>query len=162
MKICRVLAFISIILQSCIQHTGSFREDTDIETRKVNLDFSKCVTALEEYDRIQVEVPKRYNRDKSVNEGMCEYNFTYKDSSVLYISTNVWFGSRLNMENRYNINHQAYRRENLRDTIEISGIQKNGELWREVIIGDVLFGYLNVPESKKELFDEVLNSIEKY
>lgn len=131
----------------------------DFKTLK--LSFSKCVIGLDSYEKLKIDIPRNFIKKRNKNEGMCEYSFKYNDSSIFYISNNVWFGSHYNFENRHNINHLSYNRKSLRDTIEILGIQKNGLYWKEKIMGDVMIGYINVPKSKQKIFDEIYKSIRK-
>ena len=70
-------------------------------------------------------------------------------------------GSRLNFENRHKIQHTAYVKASLRDTISISGIQDNGNYWKEYIVGDIMVGYVNASFLGKKDFERAILSIKK-
>lgn len=152
------IVLILFFISSC----ANFRLNRNQEDlKKVKLDFSECTIAFNEYSAVSIFIPKKYRKKRLMREGLCEYDFFYKDSSVLYISTDVWIGSQINFSNRASIGHSAYFKESLNDTIVISGIQKNGTYWKESILGNILVGYANVPFNRKEQFDQIVFSLSK-
>ncbi|MBK8705371.1 MAG: hypothetical protein IPN33_18570 [Saprospiraceae bacterium] len=127
----------------------------------MKLNFSKCIISSEAFKYIIVKIPRGYSKNYIENEGICEYRFAYKDGSIVYISSDVWYGSSLNVENRHAMGHESYNKKALLDTIILSGIQTNTKYWSEQIIGDILLGYVNASEDKRTLFEYAFSSIKK-
>ena len=92
-----------------------------------------------------------------------EYRYIYPDSSIIYISD---LEISLNFENiaKNGLSAKKFefkmRQDALKgDTLTISGKDEKGCYWKEIMIGTVEFGYKNVTENKKGIFDNVLKSI---
>ncbi len=90
-----------------------------------------------------------------------EYRIYYGDSSVFYISNDIWKGSRLNSENLYKAGIRGHTKKRLFDTVSYYGLQGNGRYWEEAMLGEVVLGYSNVPISRKEEFDKAVSSVRK-
>lgn len=72
----------------------------DLKTTIKNiLDFRNCELAEKSYNYVEIELPKGFKKKQTNIEGFCEYRFSYKDKSVIYITTNIYKGSRLNYGN---------------------------------------------------------------
>lgn len=108
-----------------------------------------------------MKIPKGYSKKFIENEGFCEYRFTFKDGAIVYISSDVWYGSSLNFENRHFVGHESYNKESVLDTIVLEGVQANSKYWSEQIIGDIMVGYVNASVEKRALFEEAFSSIRK-
>lgn len=102
-----------------------------------------------------------------------ENQYTYSDSTKIYISD---FGcSVLNYNNilllgdsiankRFESLELKYKiakelgKEYKPDTLSLEGKAANGLYWKDMRIGYVSIGYVNVPENKKSEFDKALSS----
>jgi hypothetical protein len=127
----------------------------------VKLNFSKCIIASESFKYLAIKMPRGYSKKFIGNEGICEYRFAFKDGAIAYVSSDVWYGSSLNFENRHSMGHESYNKKALLDTIVLKGIQANNKYWSEQIIGDIMVGYVNASENKRALFEETFSSIKK-
>ena len=100
--------------------------------------------------------------DWNVYHGFCEYQFQYKDSSTLYVSTDIYYGGKPNSVNRASIGINTYaieRSAELVDTFSNSGVQENGKCWMEEILGNYVVGYVNVHPDNKGKINSSLKSI---
>jgi hypothetical protein len=107
-----------------------------------------------------------------------ENQYIYNDSSFIYIS------NFKNTPNYYNIKELGdsifqFRFQNeelvselnqliaksifnpLPDTFELSGQQKSGLYWKDIKLGQISVGYVNVPKEKRAIFDEAIESTRK-
>lgn len=135
-----------------------------IKTKVIKLDFEQCLLDDKEYNQIRIEVMKGFKKKKVVKHGFCEYQLWYKDSSVFYVSTDIYSGSRLNYENLYQIGIDTYAKSrslNPVDTILNSGEQINDHYWLEYVMGDVVIGYVNVNSEKKKIYDQLMKSLKR-
>lgn len=109
-----------------------------------------------------IKIPKSYKAlmFAAGNEWYGE-QYWYPDSSVIYISTGPSM-DELNWSNLKNSGlHDKYlaRFSNYDDTIVFQGVQNDGLYWKAIHMGRIVsIGYANVPQKKKELFDEALKS----
>lgn len=159
MKKQRILSVIIIIilLGSCnTRYPRNPEKGIGVKT----LDFSQCFVE-DKNCNIQINIKEEYELSCNLDPGLCEYRFNYKNSSALYISTDIYCGSSLNSTNRQSIGIDIYRKNNVLDTIRHEGMQKNGKYWLEYILGDYVVGYVNVPIEQKNEFDQMINSIQK-
>jgi hypothetical protein len=132
--------------------------------KKVSLKFENCLVDDKNYQQLSVKLLKGYKLKKVEKEGFCEYRFKYKESAYFYVSTDIYSGSYLNSKNRYNIGINTYaisRSLQPVDTILNSGIQEDGRLWKEYILGDLVVGYINCSVEIKPLFEESINSLKR-
>ncbi|HMP26296.1 MAG TPA: hypothetical protein PKC76_19360 [Saprospiraceae bacterium] len=130
--------------------------------RAVKLNFSKCIVSSEAFKYLIIQMPKGYSKKFIENEGVCEYRFAFKDGAIAYVSSDVWYGSSLNFENRHSIGHESYNKKALLDTIVLKDIQANNKYWSEQIIGNIMVGYVNASEDKRALFEKAFSSIKKF
>lgn len=136
----------------------------DLKTTTANiLDFRDCELAEKNYNYIEVELPKGFKKKQANIEGFCEYRFSYKDKSAIYITTNIYKGSRLNYGNLYKIGIDGYnhRKTYMSDTIKNNGKNSQNLYWLEHILGDIVVGYVDIPENRKEEFDKIILSIKR-
>ncbi len=107
-----------------------------------------------------MSIPKGFTVDKEdYNPEFKEIVYTYEDSAKIYISDNALSGSSLNGDNKLRQGITSIKRENLNDSIYMEGLQDNGKYWKENILNDIVVGYVNVPESRKNEFDVAISSI---
>ncbi len=135
------------------------------KSKIIVLDFTNCLLNEKKYDKIILNIPKRFIKKRVIDyHGFCEYSFKYDDGSIIYVCTDIYNGSYLNYNNRMSLDINTYAK--LRsiepiDTIKNYGMQQNGKYWLEYILGDIVIGYLNVPSEFKELFDNVIPSLKR-
>lgn len=108
---------------------------------------------------IKVPLGGDLNRDVITGDFHTEYRIIYPDSSIIYITNDEGRGSPLNFENLYNIGIQDYHKQHLLDTLNYEGQQDDGRFWKVNVVGEIVVGYLNVIEEKKQQFDESLFSL---
>ncbi|HKK74470.1 MAG TPA: hypothetical protein VJ953_05320 [Saprospiraceae bacterium] len=131
---------------------------------KVRVKIKTARTSLDKPSTFIIQAPKgefKEERVKGPHAQEEEYRIIYPNESTIYLSNRYLVGSHLNLENRIRAGIKSYKRENIFDTLDVSGIQQNEHFWREVILGDIVIGYVNVPEKSKELFDRSLESLNK-
>ncbi len=87
-----------------------------------------------------------------------ELEVIYPDSSFVYITNDAESGSYLNYKNVASVK-AVYTEKLLKDTLLLEGSQNNGKFWKENKFGKIVVGYVNVPLSKKDLYDKSLMSI---
>lgn len=148
--------FLIFIMASCSTNRRQ-------NNRKLFLDFEACELTEKQYKIIEIEVPSNYKLESSVADGFCEYRINYSDKSILYISTDIYRGSRLNYQNLYDKGIDGYsnRKTIMNDTIKNSGKNKDDLYWLEYIYGDVVIGYTNATEIRKVEFDKVLMTLKR-
>lgn len=135
-----------------------------IKTKVVTLDFQQCLLKVKEYSQISLEAVKGFKKKKVIKHGFCEFQLWYKDSSVFYVSTDIYSGSRLNYENLFNIGVDTYAKSrslNPVETILNSGDQANGNYWLEHVMGDVVVGYVNASSEKKKVYDRLIKTLKR-
>jgi hypothetical protein len=127
------------------------------------LDFRDFDEKDKEYEYIQINIPKKFKKEKHINDAFCEYRFTDKDKSVLYVSSDIYRGSKLNYENLYRIGINSYYpiKTNISDTIKNQGKDSKDLYWLEYVLGDVVIGYVNVDEKSKSKYDSIVSSLKK-
>ena len=123
-----------------------------------------------------IDIPRGGEVEKFLGEEV-GYLFTYKDGCIIHIGENK---STPNYANIISLGDSIskYRFQNndlvleinkklgkeimkpLPDTLVLSGIDKDGLYWKDILLTDkrIALGYLNVPKEKKEIFDKSLNS----
>lgn len=110
------------------------------------------------------KVPKGFTLKtyKADGESGIENQYLYSDSSMLYISD---FGSSLNEQNIRNEGYASKKFEYIMqegsstyDTLILSGKNANGLYWKEIVMGNLYIGYLNVNLEKKSAFDNALET----
>ncbi|TDO28701.1 hypothetical protein [Sediminibacterium goheungense] len=108
---------------------------------------------------IQLQLPKYVKKTIVSNDAEVgiEYTFWYRDSTAIYVST-FEEGGTLNYGNIRN-KPMAFSNRFMSDTIDLTGIDSFGKLWREVKKGDLFYGYLKVDSLNKLTFDKALESI---
>ncbi|MEP0985035.1 hypothetical protein [Ekhidna sp.] len=127
--------------------------------RIVKLNFKECGPELP-YNKIELRIPEGFAQERFNDQhGFCEYRFTYLDSSILYVSSNIYYGSSLNYQNRLNAGIKTYsNNRTLSDSISNSGRDYNQKYWMELVGSNYVIGYLNYPDSVSitELFQDIM------
>jgi len=114
-----------------------------------------------------IKIPKGYTVKKMFTEHKraAEYEnvkrFKYPDSSMIFFSDNLRPSA---------FYPDAYRKYGKHihliflsaDTITINGLDEAGKYWEDRKIKHIVYGYRNVPLSKKGQFDKILDNIEQY
>lgn len=151
------LFLIILINFNCSTHNNVFLKNY------VKLDFKDCNNEVNLYDYIQINIKRDFKIKKIVNDAFCEYRLTNKDESILYVSSDIYRGSRLNYKNLYKIGIDGYYPKSTinSDTIRNHGLDSKNQLWAEYVLGDVVIGYVNVPIENKEKYDLILSSLKR-
>ena len=85
-----------------------------------------------------------------------EHRYWFSDSSVIYISS---------LSGSATLNDSLIRRSGhydtffLSDTGSFAGVDDKGNFWEEVKRNKLVYGYSNVPSSKKSTFEKALISV---
>lgn len=147
--------------------TTLFVSCAPLKTNKVQnhrLNFEKSIPENRNYDTICIRLKKGAKKSRLEDNGCYEYQFLYSDSSIFYVSSNIYSGSRLNFQNLLTIGVDTYginRSNNPLDTIKNAGIQSDGNFWLEYILGDVVVGYVNANHQKQQIFNKSIESLER-
>lgn len=131
--------------------------------KKIKLDFTKCLVEDKGYNYLSISIPKGFKKKWEQSHGFCEYQFHYRDA-VFYVSTDIYSGSRINIQNRFEIGIDTYARSRSLepvDTIKEGGIQTDGRYWEEQILGSYVVGYANASATQVESFKRTINSVTK-
>lgn len=125
----------------------------------------KCKTYEnpQEYSIFTAKIPSKFKRVEKFYDNSYEVFFVYNDSSVIFFSNNKWSGSQNNKPNRIDskLQDSIIFKKSLSDSIYLSSQQKNGKLWKENVLNDVIIGYKNVSSEDKGRFDIALKSIKR-
>ena len=124
-----------------------------------------------------LRIPKGYKEwIISSGETEIEHRYCYEDSSFyFYISDYLYNPNTENIEllgdsiYKYRFQnkqllesiYEQYGKEvllNLPDTFELSGESSNSLCWRDILVGNISLGYVNVPINKKKFYDHCLDS----
>lgn len=144
--------------------------------------FLGCVSEIKKitYDvegvNYTIKIPKGYNwlEYSSIEENMVE--LSYSDSSCIYLGSSDMTPNKKNIKSLndsiYSLRFQnkplaedvnktiGYNViKNRTDTLDISGHDTKGLLWRDIIIGNICVGYKDVKDSNKQLFDIAIKSL---
>ncbi len=151
---------------------------------------SELVSCRLKYDshtsKVKLRIPSNYVKHYlSIVTSMYSDNihhYVYRDSSEIYINNS----ETLSFPNYYNIMRLNNKDSELRlqneelivavnkslaekkrpllpvapDYYELSGTDANGLYWKDIKIGKISVGYLNVPEDQKQSFDNALSTLQ--
>lgn len=108
----------------------------------------------------QMDVPKGYLFSGVAGGSDVEHKYIYSDSSLIFITDfpNTPNYSILREEGLYNSKFNA--NVLAEDTLRLEGRTAEG-FWKDITYGKVSIGYQKVPESRKEDFDNALESFRK-
>lgn len=106
-----------------------------------------------------LDAPKGYTSSENTGDhGFSENYYTYSDGSILFITNVIDSGSHTNHDNRLKkYGRDIYLMFAISDSLDIQG-ERDGLFWREMKKDYLVYGYLNVPEEKKELFDQLIEN----
>ncbi|WP_372530121.1 hypothetical protein [Ekhidna sp.] len=115
------------------------------QLRSLRLNFKNCGEKLS-FREISIQVPEGYQLSKEIDtHGFCEYQLSFENDGVLYISSNIYTGSSLNYENRLKAGIETYSdNRSVNEQIKVKGTQADGRYWMEQIEGNYTVGYVNV------------------
>lgn len=133
-------------------------------SKEINLDYTNCLVESKTYTNLRILIPDHFKSSSLNSHGYCENRFLYSDSSILYLSTNIYSGSDINWTNLESIGIDTYAKgRSLEpiDTIINQGVSRNGKFWKEYILGDYVVGYSNASFVKKKEFDDSILTIRK-
>lgn len=156
MNYLKFLIFI-LIFSSC---------SSEKEITKVYYTHISSTTSEQKGINYSIEIPKGFRLKvyKAGGEAGESREYRYLDSSVIYISD---FGSSLNESNieiggysskKFDFSMKQNRL--IGDSLILTGRTKSG-YWKEINIGAMAVGYLNVSDQKKEVFDEALKTLKR-
>lgn len=125
----------------------------------------KCKTyeKPQEYSIFKAKIPTRFKKVEKFYDNSYEVFYVYSDSSIIFFSNNKWSGSQNNILNRIESKLQdtITFKKSLTDSIYLSNAQKDGKLWKENVLNDVIIGYKNVYPQDKQKFDAAIKSIKR-
>jgi len=108
----------------------------------------------------RIHLPQGYERFLITSGDLAQYEFRYPDSSIIYVVETDF----ISKDNYRKISRSGggnyFQRNFSADSMTIEG--RDGNLvWKDVRLGSVSLGYVNVPFSKKEIYDKALESLQK-
>jgi len=132
---------------------------------------------LESHFKILMRIPKNYSGEMHESIEEKEIRYIYEDSSFIYITNFTYTPNYKNIMNlsdsvfQYRFQNEELTREVnailgkqfltvLPDTFELSG-HRDSLYWKDIKIGKISIGYINVPKEKKKLFDKSLKTFKK-
>lgn len=130
-----------LILTSCTSKIASFKVNVDSRT----MEYSISIPAGYKY----ISMDYQHARGKI---------FLYPDSSSIFFTNDIKSGA-IYPEKFKKYGNDVGMKFLTNDTLVINGTDDKGRYWEERKMKNIVYGYMKVPPSKKELFDKVLNSI---
>lgn len=156
MKDFALMIFIVLVYVSC---SSSSKVTSRIKTYLFQM--TTVSSDFENEQKIEIQLPKGKKTKIYPHNGKVyiEYQISYPDKSIFYVTNDIWNGSRLNVKNLVQIGINGHTKERLLDTISYSGGETN--FWKEQFIGDIVVGYNNASNSRKSEFEKAIKSIKK-
>lgn len=109
----------------------------------------------------EMDVPSGFKITKHRDDhSFLEFRLHYPDSSTIYITNDYKSGGAFNTFKEKEYRDRVYLMIVLSDTLDLKGTNL-GKHWREQKKNDVIAGYFNVSEGKKEEYDQVLATLRK-
>lgn len=118
-----------------------------------------CPIRDDQFESVSLRIPKYLKREYSYasTEPPVEYVFRYRDSSILYMTTEPG-GSAINFDN-ISLYDSLYKRRSQVDSLTMQGEDQQHSYWKDKKLNAKLFiGYLNVSSHKRARFDKAINS----
>ena len=115
-----------------------------------------CTIKVSTPIRVSMKIPNKYTFKGLASNNIFEKQYWYRDGSVIYITDEP--NSNITYE-FIEATGKSSERFFLRDTMTLSGKNKNGKYWKDIKICQFCVGYSNVTEDNKEMFDRALKSI---
>ena len=159
-----------VIIFLCLAITiGCSLEKTTVIVKYIPTKFSQSY---------YIDVPIGYTLTNYAVSGEYESQYIYKDSSFIYITNFKTNPNYYNIEALGDsIFHFRFQNEELikelkvllddpsliplPDTFELSGQQKSGLYWKDIKLGSIIVGYVNVPKKNMIFFNEAIESVRK-
>lgn len=112
------------------------------------------------FDKCVLTVPRGYELVESVPGTTFSTEAHYSDSSIIYIysTESLYYLNTDNLNNATNMRDQRNLAYFQGDTITVYGRDSLGLFWKDVMHEFYSFGYLNVPQERKEAFDSALQT----
>lgn len=107
----------------------------------------------------QAKIPKGFKTKVTNYEHGWYKDFIYPDSSMFFFSNNILGGFPFPPDAYINYGKDLNLKFISVDTITLNGILNSGSLWKIQKATNVMYGYIQVPSDKKEIFDKILDSI---
>ena len=146
-KFKRFLHIFLLLSTQCLSQEKSIKFEHPYDGKKI-----RYYLQVSDYDTIMP--------GKVGHAGSKELWILFSDSALVYLSTEFFDGSTLNVANRFHSNVPRKRTGYL-DTLRSKGSQSNGLLWREDILAEIVVGYINVPPDKEEHYDKILATLRR-
>ena len=130
------------------------------------------------HDKLGQLLPPGYKENIITDNcsGGKEYIFLYGDSSLIYLSSNIDYTPNYNniIQNNDSIGRLRFQNTELikalsnhisdiairPDTMEMTGSNKSGNYWREVLLDSICIGYKDVSTPYKKIYmDKIINEV---
>lgn len=106
-------------------------------------------------EKFIIDIPNDYIKSYSLERESIIKKWVYKNDVYMYISSDITFKDSPNVEN-------WIKCSNVEKGIKcIEGKQDNGKYWKEIEKENLIIGYINVPENRKEEFDKAILSLKR-
>lgn len=152
--------FMTVLFMGC----SKYKSQSLKKFKTAEFNFNGCLLEEKDYESLSLDLIKGYEKEELVEHGFCEYRIIYPNSSILYVSTDIYSGSQLNYSNLNSIGidtHAKSRSMELIDTLRYNGSTEDGKYWLEYVLGDFVVGYVGVADDDKSTFDQMIQSVEK-
>ncbi len=107
-----------------------------------------------------MNIPRGYiQKTQRDDHGRVKYDFIYSDSSSIYMTDNEESGAVF-FAKSHKYGDSIYLKVQTSDTLELTG-EHEGRYWREIKLGRIVVGYMNVYNDKKQTFDDILSTLRK-
>lgn len=112
--------------------------------------------------KYQIQIPKKYSLVKTVrsDDGDRDIIIYYEDSTIIFLSDDIKSGAFINVYKSYKYGDNIVVKILANDTLNLEGIYE-GKFWREKKANPIVLGYMNVPRHKKEVYDQVIESVKR-
>ena len=153
----RLIYIIFPFLAGCyaMQEHVKIKYKTDIYVK-----YDTCIFKSSTKEVIPVKVsmiiPDDYTFKGFTSNNTLEKQYWYHDGSVIYITDEPHSDITYKYIEETGKSSERYF---LRDTMTLSGKDRNGRYWKDIKIYQFCIGYSNVTAQKKEVFDQTLKSL---
>jgi hypothetical protein len=132
---------------------------------------SSCV-AQKDFERVKyhpvkggstfyLEVPKGYTFKWISGSHDNEYQYTYSDSSMVYVTDVSGGGPNYDNIRKQETFYKLFEAQNANDTLLLQGVDSLGLYWMNKSFGRYSIGYIKASKEKKELFDRSIDTFTK-
>jgi hypothetical protein len=156
-----ILFVLLFIIYSCCNNSNAIRHARGESAYKFKLSTIKTdYNNLEIFSTSFLTKGKKRKKYPQNDKIYVEYQVSFDDGSVFYLSNDILNGSQLNRTNLYQIGINGYNKKYPLDTIIYSGISDSLH-WKEAILGEITIGYINATNPKKEEFEKAILELKK-